>query len=164
MLVRSSRSSLLRIFGLLACCATAVAAGPGGSTASPADVVSALYRHHLAHDMAFTPAGIAERSRWLTPDLVALCRAWFARPTSPDEVPDIDGDPFTDSQEYPTAFRLGAVEQDGDRATVPVILSWPEGAARTVRVRVARSGDAWLVSDVLYESGPSLRELLGAAK
>jgi hypothetical protein len=155
------RSSVLLVVGLLASCATAVAAGP---SASPAEVVSALYGHHLAHDMAFTPAGIAERSRWLTPDLVALCRAYFAKPTSPDEVPDINGDPFTDSQEYPTGFRVGPAERDGDRATVPVILSWPGGATRTVRVRVARSGDTWLVSDVLYESGPSLRQLLGEAR
>ena len=79
----------------------------------------------------------------------------------PDEVPEINGDPFTDSQEYPSGFRVGATEADGDRASVPVILSWPGGTTRTVRVRVARVGDAWIVSDVLYESGPSFRKLLG---
>ena len=153
------------LLGLLSLCATTAAAAQSDEqAAAPATTVTTLYTHHFAHDMAFTPAGISERSAWLAPDLVASCRAYFAKPTPPDEVPEINGDPFTDSQEYPTAFRVGQAELHGDRAVVPVVLSWPGGTTRTVKVGVARIGDAWLVSDVAYESGPSFRKLLAEGR
>ncbi len=157
----ATRPGAALLIGFLALGSAASRAEP---TATPAAVVTALYKHHLAHDMAFTPAAVAERSKWLAPDLLATCRAYFARPKPPDEVPDIDGDPFTDSQEYPTRFRLGETEQGADRAVVPVVLSWPGGATRTVHVHLARIHDAWLVTDVAYASGPSLRTLLGEGR
>jgi hypothetical protein len=44
----------------------------------------------------------------------------FARPVPSDEAPVINGDPFTNSQEYPPGFTVGAVLRVGSRATVPV--------------------------------------------
>jgi hypothetical protein len=43
---------------------------------------------------------------------------------------------------------------------VPVFLSWSHGEVRRVNVHVRQTGDAWLVTDLTYESGPSFRELL----
>lgn len=157
----SAPRSVALVVALLSFFTTAVGAQQRGEpAASPAAAVTALYTCHLAHDMAFTLPGVSQRSAWLAPDLLALCRAYFARPASPDEVAEIDGDPFTDSQEYPTRFRLGQVQRAGASALVPVILSWPGGEIRTVRVHVARIRNAWLVTDVMYESGESFRKLL----
>ena len=57
--------------------------------------------------MGFSEASVRERSAWLAPELVDLCHAYFQKPVHPDEVPDVDGDPFTDSQEYPKSFSVG---------------------------------------------------------
>jgi hypothetical protein len=104
--------------------------------------------------------------RWLpcphadeTPDLLALCRAYFAAPSPADEPPEIDGDPFTDSQEYPTSFRVGAAAIAGDTALVPVTFSWTGGDHRVVTVVLVARG-RWRIADVRYERGETLREEL----
>ncbi len=130
------------------------------SAAAPAAVVRAFYRFHFAHDMAFTRAAIRQRARWLTPDLLALCRGYFAAPSPADEPPAIDGDPFTDSQEYPASFRLGAATVAGDTALVPVTFSWKDGGAQPgVTVVLTRRG-GWRIADIRFARGGSLRDLL----
>jgi hypothetical protein len=57
--------------------------------------VTAFYRFHFAHDMAFTPEAVKARAAWLTPELRKICAFYFARPVIADQVPDIDGDSFT---------------------------------------------------------------------
>jgi len=128
--------------------------------ASPAATVRAFYAFHLAHDMAFTLQGLTQRAAWLTPDLVGQCRSYLSRPSPPDEAPEIDGDPFTDTQEYPTAFGVGKAEVSGATARVPVRFRGPGKNRRTVHVELVAVRGSWLIDDIRYESGTSLRALL----
>ncbi len=114
---------------------------------------------HFAHDMAFTPASVALKRRWLSPELARAIRAWQMRPAPADEPPAINGDPFTDTQEYPAAFRLGAPRRDGRVTVVPVLLEGP-GLARRVDLRMSRIDLRWRLDDVVYEDGGTLRTLL----
>jgi hypothetical protein len=129
-------------------------------------VVRAFYAFHFAHDMGFSAAAVRRRAAWLAPDLLALCRAYFARPSNRDEVPSIDGDPFTDSQEYPRSFRVGApmaprsTAPAPDTALVPVTLVWSGTERRRLTVVVVAARGSWLIADVRYPDGPSLRHLL----
>lgn len=141
--------------------ARAVAADQSGPT--PDAVVHAFYRYHFAHDMAFTKAAVRLRSQWLAPDLIALCDAYFAAPLPADEVPEIDGDPFTDSQEPPYRFRVGAAKRSGDSAFVPVTFVFPEaGRQRHLTLVLVRAGGVWRIADVRYQYRPSLRQELTA--
>jgi len=145
--------------------AALLAAAPIPAAAHPpaAAVVRAFYRYHFAHEMAFTRAAVRRRARWLAPDLLARCRAYFARSSPADGPPDIDGDPFTDSQEYPATFRVGATTRSGDTALVAVRFSWRTGGRRDVTV-VLVGARAWRIADVRYATGSSLRaELAGGA-
>ncbi len=111
--------------------------------------------------MAFTKASLARKSKWLSPDFLARLKAEQARPGNPDEVPNIDGDPFTDSQEYPTRFVVGKATTEGQRARVPVRFSG-KGAQRTLVALLRNSPDGWRVDDLVYEDGKTtLRSLLG---
>jgi hypothetical protein len=134
------------------------------AASSPGATVRAFRAFHLAHDMAFTPEGVTQRAAWLTPDLVGQCHSYFSRPSAPDEVPEIDGDPFTDTQEYPTAFRVGKATVSGSAARVPVRLQGPWKGRRTVQVELVPVRGSWLIDDIRYESGPSLRALLAAQR
>ncbi len=125
-------------------------------------MVRAFYAYHLTHNIGFTPAAVRRRAQWLSPGLIARCRAYFARPARPDDVPPIDGDPFTDSQEYPGAFRVGPTTVAGDTARVRVTLIWAGRERRTVTVVLVPAGGAWRIDDVRYGPGPSLRALLSA--
>ena len=142
--------------------ASAAGGGDASPTAppAPAAVVQAFYTQHFAHDMAFTEASVQAKAVWLAPDLVERCRTYLKKPVSPDEVPDINGDPFTDSQEYPTSFRVGKPTISGTSARVPVVLSW-KGRTRTIVVQLAQLEGKWLISDFAYDSG-SLRALLSS--
>lgn len=125
-------------------------------------VVRAFYAYHITHNTGFTLAAVRRRAKWMSPGLLARCRSYFAGPRQPDEVPPIDGDPFTDSQEYPGAFRVGPATVAGDTARVNVTLTWAGGDQRTVTVLLVPTGGEWRIDDVRSGTGPSLRELLAA--
>ena len=150
------------------CVALIAAAGAFAAAAKTADdpvaVVKAFYTFHFSHDMAFTEKGLAARAAWLAPDLTARCKAYFALPSSPDEVPEIDGDPFTDSQEYPTSFKVGKVLSTKDKTEIAVTFSGGGGPFHPMRVVLVKADGAWRISDFLYESGPSFRALLEPEK
>lgn len=163
-----TRATLVVAAALLAAAAPSAAQrAPAAQRAdtSPAGVVQAFYAFHFSHDMGFDRAAVRARSRWISPDLLAHIGAYFARPSDPNEVPDIDGDPFTDSQEYPRSFQVGVARTQGDTARVPVAMLWPEGDRRVVRVLLVRVSGAWRITDLRYANGePSLRELLDKGK
>ena len=139
------------------------AAGVAQQAAPSADaVVRAFYAYHMKHTAGFTPGAVRRRSRWLTTRLIASCRAYFARPSPRDEVPPIDGDPFTDSQDYPDAYRVGATTTSGDTARASVTFTWAAGDHRAVTVVLVAARGAWRIDDVRPGEGPSLRELLAA--
>lgn len=129
------------------------------AAASPTGVVRAFYTFHFAHDMGFTDASVQAKAAWLAPELIDLCRAYFKKPQSPDEVPDVDGDPFTDSQEYPKSFRVGRSATSGKTAKVPVVLSWPH-QQRTISVQLTEQHGSWKISNIVYGKSGSLRALL----
>jgi len=124
------------------------------------EVVEVFYAAHFAGDMGFTQSSISAKEQWLAPDLYTLLLAELQRPASPDEAPFMNGDPFTDTQEYPSSFRIGDVERMGDTATVTVHLPLPGGDARRMKVDLVRLEIGWRIADLFYEDGSSLRQLL----
>lgn len=151
------RIAALVLCGVLACACTRVAVG--AASAAPREVVAAFYKHHFAHDMAFTARSVRAKQAWLAPELLKLCESYFRKPASPDEVPDIEGDPFTDSQEYPKSFRLGSPTIKDVTAEVPVVLLWPEDR-RTITVKLISARGAWRISDIRYGESRTFRGLL----
>ncbi len=131
------------------------------ATASPVAIVRAFYTYHFAHDMAFTEASVRAKSEWLAPELVDRCQAYFRKPVRRDEVPDVDGDPFTDSQEYPKSFSVGQPRISETMVRVPVALSWPD-RHRTIRVQLKLLQGSWRITDITYGGVRSLRALLSS--
>lgn len=139
---------------------------PGALAAAttPAGVVQRFLETHFAGDMGFDAASVTRKQQFLAASLIAETKKYFAKPASPNEVPDIDGDPFTNSQEYPARFSVGVPTTAGTTASVRVRFS---DAYRTqdVTYLLRLGGGTWRVDDVRYASGPGLRALLsGAAK
>ena len=127
----------------------------------PETVVGRLFEDHFMNDMGFTPASVARKQDRLTADLYRQIEAYFARPTVPDEAPVINGDPFTNTQEYPSAFTVSeGTQQDTTTTRVPVVMTiGPD--MRTVQVQLVRQASGiWLVDDLVYEDGMTFRELL----
>jgi hypothetical protein len=111
--------------------------------------------------MGFAKPNVRRRRAWLTPALFQLLMNEFHRDEQyakahPNEtyVPYMEGDPFTDSQALPNAFRVGRSELFGNKATVAVSMLWtaknPEGPdERKLNIQLLRIGDKWLISNVV---------------
>ncbi len=137
-------------------------AEPAGLDAARA-LVQAFYADHFKGDLAFTEASLKAKARFLAPDLHRAClakqRADAAK--GPDLVPDVDGDPFTDSQEYPAAFKLGRIHSTPGGARLPVTFTWKDGhPPRTLTVVLRNLQTGWRIDDLRYAEGRTLRLLL----
>lgn len=150
----------LAIAPLLPIAAGGTAHADGTGPQTPAGVVSSLYAAHFGGDMAFTHESVAAKQPWLTPDLQALLVAELDRPQPEDEPPYINGDPFTDTQEYPLACKAGDEEIVGDTASVNVECTLEGGGTRRIVALLQKVGSAWKLGDLQYEDGRTLRHLL----
>jgi hypothetical protein len=130
-----------------------------GRPTTPAEIVQALLVTHFTHDMGFSRDSVERKRAFLSAGLQKEIDAYLARPSSPDEVPDIDGDPFTDTQEYPDRFTLGAIRNTAHRTVVRVHFAG-EQLKRRVDYVLVREGERWVVDDLVDERGGSLRKLL----
>jgi hypothetical protein len=132
---------------------------PVRPAASAEEIVQELLVAHFTHDMGFTPDSVAAKSAFLSVGLRTRIAAWFATTRAPDEAPAINGDPFTDSQEYPDRFSLGAERTARQRTVVPV--NFADGhSRRRVDYLLVREGARWVVEDLVDERGQSLQSLL----
>ena len=135
-------------------------AGALADVSAPEGAVQALLERHFAGDMGFAPATLEPLSGWLDPQLRRSAADYFERHAGADEPPPVDGDPFTDSQEYPTRFVVRAAQPADGRAVVPVVFA---DAHRTRRVdyHLLRAPDGgWRLADLAYPRGERLGEWL----
>lgn len=144
-----------------------VAAGPQEAASR---AVRSFYTYHLARNKDFTVRNVRLRRRWLTPELYNLLLGELKREAdrskaNPDEAPYFEGDPLTDSQEYPDSFRVGKAEVSGDSAKVTVTLLWSERTSRgrdkrDIVVVVSKRGASWLINDIIDNQGSKLQDQL----
>ena len=126
---------------------------------SPAGVVQRLLEQHFSTSMGFDASTVRGKTPWLSDALRARIARYLAKPSSPNETPSIDGDPFTDSQEYPSRFWVGAGNVKGDSAAV--IVRFSDGyRVRPVRYVLARQKGAWRVDDLRYENADTFSKWL----
>lgn len=130
---------------------------------SPESAVLELLRDHMTHDMAFTQTTIDRKQHTLTKRLTRAIVNYFAHPSPKDEPPVINGDPFTDSQEYPTGFVFGSLSRAGSRTTVPVRFH-DGGRSKVVEFRLQLVDKTWRVDDLHYTDGTTFRMLLKPGK
>ena len=146
----------------------------GAQTASSRDAASravrSFYTFHLARNKDFTVRNVRLRKRWLTPELYKLLLNELKREaehskTHPDEAPYFEGDPLTDSQEYPDSFRMGKTEVSADRAKVTVTLLWSSRTSRgrdkrDIVVEAVKNRGGWVINDIINNEGSRLQDEL----
>jgi hypothetical protein len=134
---------------------------PGALAAD--DTPEAMVQHwlelHFAGDMGFTSAALAGKLDRLSVGLRAEIERYFATPFAADEPPPVDGDPFTDAQDYPVLFSVGAGSPSGDGSEVTV--RYDDGhRSRQVVFLLQQQESQWRIDDLRYEDGSTLRALL----
>jgi hypothetical protein len=136
------------------------APGTQAPAGTPEAQVQALLEGHFGGDMGFTREGVAARQPLLAAPLRARIAAYLAAPRPDDEPPAIDGDPFTDSQEYPTRFAVLQGRIEDGRARVPVRFA-DAHRQRQVDYELVREADGvWRVAELHYEGSETFSDLL----
>ncbi|HET7463302.1 MAG TPA: DUF3828 domain-containing protein [Longimicrobium sp.] len=146
---------LLRALAALSIAGVAQGCGAparASSAGDPAAVVDSLYRDHFAHEQNWDATYQRQRARF-APDLAALLDAdTRAAAANADEIVGLDFDPLTYAQDTMTGYELAPATREGSDAIVPVTVR--QDSARTaLRVRLARVGTGWRVSNIHYPEG-----------
>lgn len=134
---------------------------PGALAArlTPEGVVQALLERHFAGRMEFDSASVQRLQAFLSAALQSRIARYLATLTPSDEVPPINGDPFTGSQEYPTRFSVQRATRRGAQATV--VVRFADGyASKTIRYQLQSTPAGWRIDDMVYDAGITLTSLL----
>ena len=131
-----------------------------GMTSSPEAIVQSLLIQHFASGMALSADSIAGQRQWLSAGLSQQFEKWFERIAKSDEVPELNGDPFTDSQEAPERFELAPSRVRGERADVVVSFSREHAKSYPVTFSLVRVNGDWRIDELLYRDGTRLTTLL----
>ena len=126
---------------------------------SPEGRVQQFLEAHFSGDMSFTLINATAHRAWFSARLQTAMSGYFAKPASPDEVPAIDGVPFTDTQEYPARFAVGKARIVNANAEVPVTFS-DAGNEHSVVYLLRKEHGAWLLGDLRFSNGDMLLALL----
>lgn len=111
--------------------------------AAARQTVKELYSFHFGNDMKFSPENLKQREKFLTADL----RRYLY------EQKEGGNDYFTQTEDYPKAFRVGTckiIEPD-KRVNFQVLLFWKDenrNEQKEVNVEIVRRNDEWLVNKV----------------
>jgi hypothetical protein len=152
--VASAAVALLVVFPL--------AAMSGAAPRTARTTVRDFYRFHFAHEMGFTAGAVRQKRRWIASALYRLLLEEMEKQKSKpaDEAPYINGDPFTDSQEYPNSFQVGKANYSGAQAEVSVLFDWKDKGKsvrkRTILVKLTREKNEWRIVNLVYEDGRDL--------
>lgn len=134
---------------------------PGALAApdSPQGRVQRLLEAHFAAGLRFDPASTAALGDLLSDALQQDIAHYFAAPWPADEVPPINGDPYTDSQEPPTRFKVLDALIDGENARVEVEFA---DAYRRKRFHylLQQEAGSWRLRDIEWNDAERLVELL----
>lgn len=134
----------------------------GPDAAEPQTPVRELLLQHLSElGSPFDAARVLRLQAWLAPSLSEAFRRWFSRPARPDEAPQLNGDPFTDTQEPPLSVTLGALQHRGAQATQVVLVDVGGGRQHRLIYRLQRSdASGWRITDIDFGEGVTLRKLI----
>ncbi len=124
-----------------------------------AGLVQLLLETHFSETMGFVPDTTKTKWGYFSRDLKQAIEGYFAVQRPVDEVPPINGDPFTDSQEYPTRFAVTRVTGDSSRAGVEVVFANAFNTYPLVYLLV-REPDGWKLDNIVYSGGYTFLKLL----
>ena len=106
------------------------------------DSVREFYSFHLANDMTFSAENLEKRKQFLVPEFYERLKS------EPQQ-----GDPFTQTADFPKAFRVGEckVEEAGKRVRFELVLFWKDDVRseqRTIIVNAENRDGRWLIRDI----------------
>ena len=133
--------------------------GTSAPADSPEGRIQQFLEVHFNGEMGFTAERTKAYRNWFSKSLESAIVTYLAKPIVEDEVPAINGDPFTDSQSYPTRFSVGKAKISSHLAEVPIRFS-DASSQREITYLLLRLDGKWQLDDVRFEDGETLTKLM----
>ena len=147
---------------LLAAMLAMMAAGARGDSPndSPQALLRALYQVHDEGDGPLLRSeGRSQRRVFFTESLALALEGEIDRP-DPEELGNLDFDPFYNAQETDLGAMDIAVAKVSGNATVALVRFANGGDPMEIAYRVILDGEAWRIDDIEYGEGRTLRKTL----
>jgi hypothetical protein len=129
------------------------------ASADAAATVKAFYTFHFKNKFDYSRQGLRQRQRWLDATLYQLLLAELKRSdasTKKNEAPELNGDPFTNSQEYPNSFRIGDTRQEYAKAIVEIVFVWQDKGKvtdeKSIEVELSKAKTVWKISNIMNKT------------
>jgi hypothetical protein len=123
-------------------------------------MVQGIYKTYMGKDAKGIPIDSARAKALLTPGLQKLIAADAKRAKAKGDVPELDGDPFVDAQDWDfSSYEVAMSDTGAGKARANVALTGASGA-RKVTLDLVKLKGGWRIDDMTGESG-SLRGILG---
>ncbi len=127
---------------------------------SPQTLLRALYEvHDEGNGPLMRSEGRAQRRVFFTESLAAALEREIDRP-DPEELGNLDFDPFYNAQETELGAMDIAVAKVSGNATVALVRFDNGGDPIEIAYRVILGGEAWRIDDIEYGEGRTLRKTL----
>ena len=149
----------LRRFVLAIACLAWAMPTLAADDATPDKFLVAIYHQYEGKDAKGVDIdGKGALARYFEPSLVALIAADEAAAAKRGDVPELDGDPFIDAQDWEiTGLKIATVMDGTDKATATVSFrNFDEPQSVTVKLIKLKAG--WRIADIVWADG-SLRAL-----
>jgi hypothetical protein len=149
----------LRPLLLAIACIITLAATAFADEAKPDKFLATIYHHYEGKNAKGVDIyGKGALSRYFEPSLVTLMAADEAAAAKRGDVPELDGDPFIDAQDWEIIDLKIATQMDGtDKATATVSFRNFK-KPHSVSVKLVKLPVGWRIADVVWADG-SLRAL-----
>jgi hypothetical protein len=138
----------------------AVTARADSPNDSPQALLRALYEvHDEGNGPLMRSEGRAQRRVFFTESLALALEGEINRP-DPEELGNLDFDPFYNAQETELGAMDIAVAKVSGNATVALVRFDNGGDSIEIAYRVVLDGEAWRIDDIEYGEGRTLRKTL----
>jgi hypothetical protein len=152
-------SSLSAALGLIA--GAMLAAAPAWAAQSAKDFVTAIYRTYVGKNATGISIDSPQARKLITPGLMKLIDADAKAAAKRREVPQLDGDPFIDAQDFEIkSFKVDIKELGPAKATATISFKNEASAEnKPVVLDLVKIGNGWRIDDFHGGSG-SIRAYL----
>ena len=126
---------------------------------SPQEFLEAIYKNYVGSNTAGLPIDKASTLRLFTPSLRKAIDDDAKRAAKKKDVPNLDGDPFIDAQDWDIkSFDISVKDTASDKATGTVKFK-NEDEDKVITLDLVKSADGWHIDEITTADG-TLRKIL----
>ena len=155
-MIRARRALFAAVLGALM---AASPAAPVRADQAAKDFLDAVYKTYVGKDAKGVPIDSARFAKLLTPGLMNLIAADAKRAARRREVPNLDGDPFVDAQDWEIASYTIDVQDTAPGKATALVKFRNQDEDKTLTLYLLQINGAWRIDDITGADG-SLRKLL----